>query len=207
MHTIGDRLRAWREHFELSQKDASTRLRVPGRTYQDYERGVRSPGAESMEAFARAGINANWLLTGEGPMLLSELDEQEGARNLLKQAVEQRDALAGSLQEALENTWAQPAPMSAAPLESGAAEKMTADERAARSETSWITDPSDEDRLQMLLILLRTMEHRLRTPVEHEVAARMLDAVEAWREFARNRPEILARLEAVRTAAAIYLDP
>lgn len=28
-----------------------------------------------MEAFVRAGINANWLLTGEEPMLLSELDE------------------------------------------------------------------------------------------------------------------------------------
>ncbi len=26
-----------------------------------------------MESFVRAGINANWLLTGEGPMLLAEL--------------------------------------------------------------------------------------------------------------------------------------
>lgn len=26
-----------------------------------------------MEAFVRAGINANWLLTGEGPMLLADL--------------------------------------------------------------------------------------------------------------------------------------
>ena len=26
-----------------------------------------------MEVFVRAGINANWLLTGEGPMLLADL--------------------------------------------------------------------------------------------------------------------------------------
>ncbi|WP_198014543.1 S24 family peptidase [Methylobacter marinus] len=30
------------------------------------------PGAEAIEGFIRAGINANWLLTGQGEMLLSE---------------------------------------------------------------------------------------------------------------------------------------
>ena len=42
---------------------------MPSRTYQDYERGLRQPGAESIGAFVLAGINANWLLTGEGEML------------------------------------------------------------------------------------------------------------------------------------------
>lgn len=72
MHSIGLRLKAWRESVKLSQKDAATQLRVQPRTYQDYERDLRAPGAESMEAFVRAGINANWLLTGEGPMLLAD---------------------------------------------------------------------------------------------------------------------------------------
>lgn len=73
MHSLGGRLRVWRDAKSLSQKDISTQLSIPSRTYQDYERGLRLPGAESMECFVRAGINANWLLTGEGPMLLSDL--------------------------------------------------------------------------------------------------------------------------------------
>ena len=32
-----------------------------------------------MEAFVRAGINANWLLTGEGPMLLADLQAAPSA--------------------------------------------------------------------------------------------------------------------------------
>lgn len=68
-----------------------------------------------------------------------------------------------------------------------------------------LTDPTDEDRLQMLLALLRTMEHHLMAPVSAEVAARMLEVVEAWHDFAARQPDILARLEAVRAAANLYL--
>lgn len=39
--------------------------------------GLRAPGAEALEAFVRAGINANWLLTGDGPMLLADLAPPE----------------------------------------------------------------------------------------------------------------------------------
>lgn len=46
---------------------------MSGSTYQNYERDVRAPNTEGWEAFVRAGINANWLLTGEGPMLLADL--------------------------------------------------------------------------------------------------------------------------------------
>ncbi len=73
MHSIGSALRVWREQSGLSQKDAAAHFGVPSRTYQDYERDLKSPGAGSITAFVRAGINANWLLTGEGPMLLADL--------------------------------------------------------------------------------------------------------------------------------------
>lgn len=73
MHSIGDALKAWRQQANLSQKDAATHLGVPARTYQDYERDLKAPGAGAIQAFVRAGINANWLLTGEGPMLLADL--------------------------------------------------------------------------------------------------------------------------------------
>lgn len=73
MHSIGARLKVWREKKTLKQPDAATLLGVPASTYQKYEMGLRAPGAEAMECFVRAGINANWLLTGEGPMLIAEL--------------------------------------------------------------------------------------------------------------------------------------
>ncbi len=73
VHTVGSGLRSWREANGLTQKEAATQLSVPSRTYQDYERDLRSPGAEAMAGFIQAGINANWLLTGLGPMRLEEL--------------------------------------------------------------------------------------------------------------------------------------
>ena len=75
----------------------------------------------------------------------------------------------------------------------------------ARTSTDRLTDPTDDDRLQMLLALLRTMEHHLKAPVSAEVAARMLEVVDAWHDFAARQPAILARLEAVRAAAHLYL--
>lgn len=49
---------------------------MPIPSLREYELGKRTPGGDAIEAFIRAGINANWLLTGEGPMLLAELQAQ-----------------------------------------------------------------------------------------------------------------------------------
>ncbi len=74
MHTtIGSRLKVWRESVSLKQAEAASLLGLPPNTYQNYERDVRSPNTEGWEAFVKHGINTNWLLTGEGPMLLVEL--------------------------------------------------------------------------------------------------------------------------------------
>lgn len=72
MHSIGVRLKAWRESQKLTQPEAATRLGVNFRSYQNYEGDVRPPKSDSLESFARAGINTNWLLTGEGEMLLNQ---------------------------------------------------------------------------------------------------------------------------------------
>ena len=79
VHTIGDRLKAWRESRRLTQPEAATCLGIPFRTYQNYEGGVRPPKADAFRAFISAGINANWLITGEGPMLLSNLSATDVA--------------------------------------------------------------------------------------------------------------------------------
>lgn len=73
MQTIGSRLKVWREAKLLKQADAANVVGLSSSTYQNYERDVRAPNAEGLDAFVRSGINANWLLTGEGPMLLTEL--------------------------------------------------------------------------------------------------------------------------------------
>lgn len=74
MTTLNGRLKAWREGKRLNQGQAANLLGVPIATFIKWEVGTRAPGAAAMEAFVTAGgINANWLLTGEGPMLLGDL--------------------------------------------------------------------------------------------------------------------------------------
>ncbi|MFZ5581967.1 MAG: helix-turn-helix domain-containing protein [Pseudomonadota bacterium] len=79
MHTIGSRLKAWRSALNLKQEEAAARVGLPKSTYQNYERDERSPAADSLEVLVRAGINANWLLTGEGPMMLADLQQRPPA--------------------------------------------------------------------------------------------------------------------------------
>jgi transcriptional regulator with XRE-family HTH domain len=71
--SISERLRAARLVLGLKQEDASSKFGVAKSTYQKYEAGSSIPGGEAIAGFIGAGINANWLLTGEGPMLLEEL--------------------------------------------------------------------------------------------------------------------------------------
>lgn len=74
MTALNSRLKAWRESKRLTQDNAAALLGVSFATFQKYELGTRAPGAAAIEAFVTAGgINANWLLTGEGPMLLGDL--------------------------------------------------------------------------------------------------------------------------------------
>lgn len=74
--TISGRLKAARAALGLSQKDFAAQSGVSARGYQGYEDGRSVPGGEAIAGFVRLGINANWLLTGEGPMLLADLAPQ-----------------------------------------------------------------------------------------------------------------------------------
>lgn len=70
--SIGMRLKEWREANKLKQPEAASIFGVSPSSYQKYEMEIAAPGSAAMEAFVRAGINANWLLTGDGPMLLAD---------------------------------------------------------------------------------------------------------------------------------------
>lgn len=71
--TIEERLKAARAALGLSQKDIAAQSGVSARGYQGYEDGRSVPGGEAIAGLVRLGINANWLLIGEGPMLLADL--------------------------------------------------------------------------------------------------------------------------------------
>lgn len=70
--TIADRLKAARTSLCLKQSEIAEQSGVSERAYQGYEAGRSVPGGEAIEGFVRLGINANWILTGEGEMLLAE---------------------------------------------------------------------------------------------------------------------------------------
>lgn len=77
--TIPGRLKAARAEIGLSQKEMAAQSGVSARGYQGYEDGRSLPGAEAIAGFVRLGINANWLLTGDGSMLLSGPQASIGA--------------------------------------------------------------------------------------------------------------------------------
>lgn len=70
---IGGRLKAARAHLGLKQDVLAAQSGVSYSVYQKYEMGRSVPGGDAIAGFIHTGINANWLLTGEGPMLLKDL--------------------------------------------------------------------------------------------------------------------------------------
>ena len=74
---VGARLKAARAALGLTQKELCALIEKPLPSLRDYELGKSIPGGEAVAGLIRAGINANWLLTGEGPMLLAELARKE----------------------------------------------------------------------------------------------------------------------------------
>ena len=70
--SIGARLKEWRTLNNLKQDEASDKLGIPFSTLKKYEMNSRKPGAEAIEALVKEGVNANWILTGIGPMLIAD---------------------------------------------------------------------------------------------------------------------------------------
>lgn len=73
---IGERLRLLRARFELSQAEASVKFGIPSGSWKKYETGPSEPGSGALRALSEGGVNVNWLLTGEGEMLLSDREDK-----------------------------------------------------------------------------------------------------------------------------------
>lgn len=65
------RLKSARAALGLTQVQMAEQSGVSARGYQGYEDGRSVPGGAVVACMVRLGINANWLLTGEGDMLLA----------------------------------------------------------------------------------------------------------------------------------------
>ncbi len=76
---VAGRLRMARGRLGLTQKEVAQRINMPLPSYKDYEAGNRLPGGEALGLLILAGINANWLITGEGPMMMTGLAPSDAA--------------------------------------------------------------------------------------------------------------------------------
>lgn len=72
---ISDRFKQIREYFHLSQPQAAEKFDILLATWKKYEKGPSEPGSGALKGLAKGGVNINWLVTGNGPMLLSELTQ------------------------------------------------------------------------------------------------------------------------------------
>ncbi|MGC3961923.1 MAG: helix-turn-helix transcriptional regulator [Rhodocyclaceae bacterium] len=67
---VGIRLRQARKQLGLTQASLAASIgATSNRGIQENEAGKTMPGGLIIGALVRAGINANWLLSGQGPML------------------------------------------------------------------------------------------------------------------------------------------
>lgn len=70
---VGTRIKQARGVLGLTQKGFCEATGMPLPSLKNYEASQRIPGGDAIAALMHVGINANWLLTGEGPMLMADL--------------------------------------------------------------------------------------------------------------------------------------
>jgi len=93
---IGDRLKQARETLGLKQTEIAKALGVQSNFLSNIERGAKKPTKELIELFSsRYKINANWLLTGEGDMVIENTAAKttpliKEMENLIKGVTSQR---------------------------------------------------------------------------------------------------------------------
>jgi transcriptional regulator with XRE-family HTH domain len=75
--TIAERLRAWRKHLGLTQKEFSSLTGLHIGVLRKYENAVNVPGGEALIAIGKTGVSLDWLLLGKGPMCSESLQPDE----------------------------------------------------------------------------------------------------------------------------------
>lgn len=95
------RLKVIRTSLGLTQAQMAARLGYRSyRSWQEFESGNRQPTFEVLEALTKIGFSTDWLLTGEGAMLMADkqtgLDEKllvDALRDVKEEIIRQKVAL------------------------------------------------------------------------------------------------------------------
>lgn len=85
---IGARMKTARGALGLTQEGLALAVGGSKRGIQENEARNRVPGGEVVAGMVELGINANWLLTGAGPMLLADLIAPAAAPRINVDALE-----------------------------------------------------------------------------------------------------------------------
>ena len=84
---LSARLKGLRVQLGRSQSDMDELLRLGKKSWQRCESGDHAAGSHVIAKLIQQGFNGNWLLTGEGPMTLKELNAERFDVETLEQAV------------------------------------------------------------------------------------------------------------------------
>ncbi|WP_459199083.1 helix-turn-helix domain-containing protein [Ralstonia pseudosolanacearum] len=106
---VGTRLRAFREAMEMSQDQLAEAMGGTRRGLQDNELGRALPNSKALIGLCRLGLNLNWLLMEDGPMLRDELvaSEKEASGPVDSELL---GLVIGRLEKAIAARGARPAP-------------------------------------------------------------------------------------------------
>jgi len=78
--TLGDRLQVLMKTLRYKQYEFADRYGISYSTIIRYKQNDRRPDSDFLSQLSRDGVNANWLLTGEGEMFLEEAAFVFGSR-------------------------------------------------------------------------------------------------------------------------------
>lgn len=81
LQAIGTRMRDVREALKLTQEGLADAVGGKKRGIQNNEAGISAPNSKAVHGLVALGVNANWLLTGEGEMWLKDLVRPPPALN------------------------------------------------------------------------------------------------------------------------------
>jgi hypothetical protein len=79
---LSGRLKLVRKHLSKSQTGMDSLLNIGKKSWQRYESGGHTPGSQVVAALVEQGFNANWVLSGDGTMLLEDAKPAPEAENL-----------------------------------------------------------------------------------------------------------------------------
>jgi transcriptional regulator with XRE-family HTH domain len=76
----------------MSQAAIARELSISDKAWREYESGAKSPGSHVIAGLVKLGLNANWLLTGEGSLFgtLAEGKEDDTPLQAIRREEEQR---------------------------------------------------------------------------------------------------------------------